>query len=61
MKALRAEYAELLSAKKAAYTEYYKAKDAYRELMTYQANLVGLFGIDNAKTEPQKERQQEEK
>ena len=33
----------------------------YRELMTYQANLSGLFGIENGKIEPQKERQQEEK
>jgi len=61
LKALRAEYAELLTAKKAAYAEYYKVKDAYRELMTYQANLAGLFGIENVKTEPQRERQQEEK
>lgn len=61
LKALRAEYAELLSAKKSAYAEYYKAKDAYRELMTYQANLAGLFGIENAKPEPQRECQQEEK
>ena len=29
--------------------------------MTYQANLSGLFGIENEKTELQKERQQEEK
>ena len=61
LKNLRAEYATLLSEKKAAYAEYYKAKDEYRELLTYQANLPGLFGIENSKTEPQKERQQEEK
>jgi len=61
LKALRTEYAELLNAKKLAYTEYYKVKDEYRELMTYQANLAGLFGIENVKTEPQRERQQEEK
>ena len=61
LKALRAEYAELLTAKKSAYAEYYKAKDAYRELMTYQANLAGLFGIENVKPEPQRERKQEEK
>ncbi len=61
LKALRAEYAELMRDKKAAYAEYYKAKDEYRELLTYQANLSGLFGIENAKIEPQKERQQEEK
>ena len=29
--------------------------------MTYQANLAGLFGIENTKTEPPKERHQEEK
>ena len=61
LKALRAEYAELMKEKKAAYAQYYKAKDEYRELMTYQANLAGLFGIENAKTEPLKERRQEEK
>ncbi len=61
LKALRAEYAELMRDKKAAYAEYYKVKDEYRELLTYQANLSGLFGFENAKTEPQKERQQEEK
>lgn len=58
---LRAEYAKLFSVKKVAYTEYYKVKDEYRELLTYQANLSGLFDIENAKTESQKERQQEEK
>lgn len=38
-----------------------KIEVKYRELLTYQANLSGLFDIENAKTEPQKERQQEEK
>ena len=47
--------------KKAAYAQYYKAKDEYHELMTYQANLAGLFGIENTKTEPPKECHQEEK
>ena len=61
LKELRGEYAKLLSEKKTAYAEYYKVKDEYRELLTYQANLSGLFGIENAKNEPQKERQQEEK
>ena len=61
LKELWAEYAKLLSEKKAAYAEYYKVKDEYRELLTYQANLSGLFGIKNAKTEPQKECQHEEK
>lgn len=61
LKALRAEYAELLTAKKSAYAEYYKAKDEYRELMTYQANLAGLFGLENVQMQQQRERQQEEK
>ena len=61
LKVLREEYAELMRAKKTTYAEYYKVKDEYRELLTYQANLSGLFGIENVKTEPQKERQQEEK
>ncbi len=61
LKALRAEYAELLAQKKAAYPEYYAAKNEYRELLTYQANLSGLFGIENTKAEPQRQLQQEEK
>ena len=61
LKALRAEYAELLAAKKAAYPEYYRAKDEYREILTYQANLAGLFGIENVRNEPQREHHQEEK
>lgn len=61
LKALRAEYAELLAMKKAAYPEYYRAKDEYRELLTYQANLAGLFGIENVRSTPQREHQQEEK
>ena len=61
LKALRAEYAELLAMKKAAYPEYYKVKDEYRELLTYQANLAGLFGIENVRSAPQREHQQEEK
>lgn len=61
LKELRAEYAKLLSEKKAAYAEYYQTKEEYRELLTYQANLSDLFGIENEKAEPQKERWQEEK
>ena len=61
LKALRAEYAELLAMKKAAYPEYYRAKDEYRELLTYQANLARLFGIENVRSAPQREHQQEEK
>lgn len=61
LKALREEYVELTAQKKAAYPEYYKAKNEYRELWIYQANLAGLFGTENARSVPQRERQQEEK
>lgn len=61
LKELRAEYAKLLCEKKAAYPEYYKAKSEYRDLLTYQANLAGLFSIENVRAEQQKERQHEEK
>ncbi|MEG3142977.1 hypothetical protein SD436_11305 [Streptococcus sp. 2A/TPW/M5] len=56
MKELRAEYAQLLCEKKAAYPEYCKAKSEYRDLLTYQANFVSLFGIENVSAEQQKER-----
>ena len=61
LKALRAEDAELLAMKKAAYPEYYRAKDEYWELLTHQANLSGLFGIENVRSAPQREQQQKEK
>ncbi|MGN0483401.1 MAG: hypothetical protein ACI4HI_07600 [Lachnospiraceae bacterium] len=61
LKALREEYAELTAQKKAAYPEYYKAKNEYRELLIYQANLAGLFGMENARNASQREHQQEEK
>ena len=48
VKSLRAEYAELLSQKKADYAEYYKAKEEYRTLLTYRANLAGVLGIENS-------------
>ena len=58
LKALRAEYAKLLAEKKSAYSEYYASKGEYRDALTYQANLAGLFGIDK-RDESQKEKQKE--
>ena len=58
LKALRAEYAKLLAEKKFAYSEYYASKDEYRDALTYQANLAGLFGIDE-RDESKKEKQKE--
>lgn len=54
LKELRVEYAQLLCEKKAAYPEYYKTKSVYRDLLTYQANLAGQFGIENVRAEQQK-------
>lgn len=42
VKSLNAEYAELLSAKKKAFTEYTNARTEMREVMTVKAN-VELF------------------
>lgn len=39
MKDLQAEYAALLTEKKAAYTELRKARDEARELLTVKANV----------------------
>ena len=61
LKSLRSEYAELMSAKKAAYAQYYKTKDEYRELLTYQANLAGLFGVEKSKGALERDDRQEEK
>ena len=61
IKVLREEYAELTTQKRTAYPEYYKVKDEYRELLIYQANLAGLFGIENTGRELQREPQQEQK
>lgn len=34
------------------FTEYYQVKSECRDMLTDQANLAGLFGIENAKSEP---------
>lgn len=59
VKSLRAEYAELLSQKKADYAEYYKAKEAYRVMLTYRANLAGVLGIEETKNHERTMRQHE--
>ena len=59
VKSQRAEYAELLSRKRADYAAYYKAKDEYRALLTYKANLAGVLGIEEAKNHERTMRQHE--
>jgi len=55
MKSLNAEYAELLSEKKAAYAEYRQVKTEMRELLAAKQNVDMLLGekqhaVDNEKT-----------
>lgn len=52
------EYAELLTIKKAACPEYYLAKDGCWALLTYLANLMGLFGVENVRSASPCEHQQ---
>ncbi len=59
VKSLRAEYAELLSQKKVDYAEYYKAKEAYRAMLTYRANLAGVLGIEDTKNHERATQQHE--
>ena len=46
VKALNAEYAELLAKKKAAYTEYRKAREEMKELLVVKANVDRILGIE---------------
>ena len=49
VKTLRAEYAELLAAKKSAYADYRKARDEMQELQTAKANIDLILGKDPAR------------
>ncbi len=59
VKSLRAEYEELLSQKKADYAKYYKAKEEYRTMLTYRANLAGVLGIEDTKNHERATQQHE--
>lgn len=59
VKALQAEYAELLSCKKKAYGEYHKAKKDMQEVVMAKANVDRLLGNDTA--HPGKEKSQEQR
>ena len=50
IKSLQAEYAQLLSEKKAMYAEYQQAKNEMRSLQTAKANVDRILG-DNSLTE----------
>ena len=61
VKTLQAEYAKLLSEKKAAYGEYSAAQKEMRELLVHKKNIEIIFGIDEPeqarKTEKEHDRQ----
>jgi len=46
VKSLQAEYAELLTEKKDAYTDYRKARDEMKELLVVKSNIDRLLGKD---------------
>ncbi len=45
VKSLQAEYAQLLTEKKAAYGEYRQAREEMKELLTVKANVDSLLEI----------------
>ena len=51
VKALDAEFAELLTKKKAAYPEYRKARDEMQELVRAQKNVERFFAEEKDTTE----------
>ncbi len=55
VKSLQAEYAALLSEKKAAYSEYRQARDEMKKLLVYRANAEKILGKDVCEAEKEKE------
>ena len=51
IKSLKAEYAQLMAQKKAAYPEYRKAREEMKELLTAKANIDQMLGVSDSKTE----------
>ena len=58
VKSLQAEYAALLSEKKAAYSEYRQARDEMKKLLVYRANAEKILGKDACAAEKGKEHDQ---
>jgi hypothetical protein len=55
VKSLQVKYAALLAEKKAAYTDYRKARNEMKELLTVKANVDRLLGTDRREAEREKE------
>lgn len=59
VKSLQAGYAALLAEKKSAYSDYCRARDEMKELLTVKANVDRLMGYDKSETDMEVERQEE--
>ena len=59
IKALNTEYAELLAEKKAAYTDYRKAREEMKELLTAKANIDRILKLDKEQEEVNERREKE--
>lgn len=59
IKALDTEYAELLAEKKAAYTDYRKAREKMKELLTAKANIDRILELDKEQEEVNERREKE--
>ena len=53
IKELSAEYAEILSSKKAIYVEYRKVRDEAQELIIAERNIASLYETDAKEQERQ--------
>ena len=61
VKTLNAEYARLLSEKKAAYGDYRQTREDWKELLTAKANIDRILGMDVSAQTIQKERTSEQR
>ncbi len=59
IKALNTEYAELLAEKKAAYTDYRKAREEMKELLTAKVNIDRILELDKEQEEVNERREKE--
>ena len=55
VKTLQAEYAKLLTDKKAAYADYQSAQKEMRELLIHRQNIVQFLGLDAPAVQKEKE------
>lgn len=61
VKALNAEYAALLAEKKAAYGDYRRSREDWKELLTAKANIDRIWGKEVPEQNVQKERPSEQR